>query len=154
MFSLENDKEEKWADLSKIEDWEKADRKELLDLIREKGIVGIGGATFPTHVKLNPPANTKIDTLLLNGAECEPYLNSDNRLMLENPKSIVEGIKIIKKILDVKDVYVGIEDNKIVKVHLLGSCLNCSVNQMTLRSGVEMMIKKYAPEIEKVVNVN
>ena len=49
---------------------------------------------------------------------------------------------------------VGIEDNKIVKVHLLGSCLNCSVNQMTLRSGVEMMIKKYAPEIEKVISVN
>lgn len=109
---IENDGEEKWAELSKIEDWQSADRQTLLNMIKEKGIVGIGGATFPTHVKLNPPANVKIDTLLLNGAECEPYLNSDNRLMLENPKSIIEGIKIIKKVLDVKKAYVGIEDNK------------------------------------------
>ena len=109
---IENDKKEEWAELTKIENWEEADKKALLDIIREKGIVGIGGATFPTHVKLNPPPNTKLDSLILNGAECEPYLNSDNRLMLENPKSIVEGIKIIKKILNVPDVYVGIEDNK------------------------------------------
>ena len=100
---IENDKKE---------DWETADKKDLLDIIRENGIVGIGGATFPTHVKLNPPPNTKLDSLILNGAECEPYLNSDNRLMLENPSSIIEGIKIIKKILNVPDVYVGIEDNK------------------------------------------
>jgi len=109
---IENDKKEEWAELTKIANWETADKKELLDIIREKGIVGIGGATFPTHVKLNPPPNTKLDSLILNGAECEPYLNSDNRLMLENPKSIVEGIKIIKKILNVPNVYVGIEDNK------------------------------------------
>ena len=109
---IQNDKKEEWAELSKIENWEEADKKALLDIIREKGIVGIGGATFPTHVKLNPPPNTQLDSLILNGAECEPYLNSDNRLMLENPKSIVEGIKIIKKILNVPDVYVGIEDNK------------------------------------------
>lgn len=109
---IENDGKEEWAELSKIEDWETADRKELLDMIKEKGIVGIGGATFPTHVKLNPPPNVKIDTLLLNGAECEPYLNSDNRLMLENPKSIIEGIKIINKILGINKAYIGIEDNK------------------------------------------
>lgn len=109
---IENDKEEKWAELSKIENWEEADRQEILDIIREKGIVGVGGATFPTHVKLNPPPTTKIDSLVLNGAECEPYLNSDNRLMLENPSSIIEGIKIIKKILNVSNAYVGIEDNK------------------------------------------
>lgn len=109
---IENDKKEEWAELTKIADWEKADKQELLSIIREKGIVGIGGATFPTHVKLNPPPNVKIDSLILNGAECEPYLNSDNRLMLENPKSIIEGIKIIKKILNVENVYVGIEDNK------------------------------------------
>ncbi|MBS9775858.1 MAG: electron transport complex subunit RsxC [Fusobacterium sp.] len=109
---IENDGKEEWAELSKIENWETAEKKELLDMIKEKGIVGIGGATFPTHVKLNPPPNVKIDTLLLNGAECEPYLNSDNRLMLENPKSIIEGIKIIKKILEVKNAYIGIEDNK------------------------------------------
>ena len=81
-------------------------------MIREKGIVGIGGASFPTHIKLNPPADAKIDTLLLNGAECEPYLNSDNRLMLEHPEKIINGIKIIKKILGVNTAIVGIEENK------------------------------------------
>lgn len=109
---IENDEQETWAELSKIEKWENVDRKTLLTMIREKGIVGIGGASFPTHIKLDPPADAKIDTLLLNGAECEPYLNSDNRLMIENPEKIVNGIKIIKKILGVNRAIVGIEENK------------------------------------------
>lgn len=109
---IENDEQETWTELSKIEDWKSADKKELLAMIREKGIVGIGGASFPTHIKLNPPADTKIDTLLLNGAECEPYLNSDNRLMLEHPEKIINGIQIIKKILGIEKAIVGIEENK------------------------------------------
>lgn len=109
---IENDEQETWAELSKIEKWENVDRRTLLTMIREKGIVGIGGASFPTHIKLDPPADAKIDTLLLNGAECEPYLNSDNRLMIENPEKIVNGIKIIKKILGVNRAIVGIEENK------------------------------------------
>ncbi|MBM6821322.1 electron transport complex subunit RsxC [Fusobacterium mortiferum] len=109
---IENDEQETWAELSKIEKWENVDRRTLLTMIREKGIVGIGGASFPTHIKLDPPADAKIDTLLLNGAECEPYLNSDNRLMIENPEKIVNGIKIIKKILRVNRAIVGIEENK------------------------------------------
>ncbi len=117
---IENDGKEEWAELTKIENWETAEKKDLLDMIKDKGIVGIGGATFPTHVKLNPPSNVKIDTLLLNGAECEPYLNSDNRLMLENPKSIIEGIKIIKKILGVTEAYIGIEDNKKEAIEIMG----------------------------------
>lgn len=109
---IENDEQETWDELSKIEKWENVDRRTLLTMIREKGIVGIGGASFPTHIKLDPPADAKIDTLLLNGAECEPYLNSDNRLMIENPEKIVNGIKIIKKILGVSRAIVGIEENK------------------------------------------
>lgn len=109
---IENDEQETWAELSKIEKWENVDRRTLLTMIREKGIVGIGGASFPTHIKLDPPADAKIDTLLLNGAECEPYLNSDNRLMIENPEKIINGIKIIKKILGVNRAIVGIEENK------------------------------------------
>lgn len=110
--TIENDGQETWADLTKIKDWEHADKQDLLAMIREKGIVGIGGATFPTHVKLNPPADTKIDALVLNGAECEPYLNSDNRTMLETPHRVIEGVRIIKKILGVENAYIGIEDNK------------------------------------------
>ena len=109
---IENDEQETWDELSKIEKWENVDRRTLLTMIREKGIVGIGGASFPTHIKLDPPADAKIDTLLLNGAECEPYLNSDNRLMIENPEKIINGIKIIKKILRVNRAIVGIEENK------------------------------------------
>ena len=109
---IENDEQETWDELSKIEKWENVDRRTLLTMIREKGIVGIGGASFPTHIKLDPPADAKIDTLLLNGAECEPYLNSDNRLMIENPEKIVNGIKIIKKIVGVNRAIVGNEENK------------------------------------------
>jgi electron transport complex protein RnfC len=81
-------------------------------MVREKGIVGVGGACFPTHIKLNPPKDMPIDTLVVNGAECEPYLNADNRLMLENPKSIIEGIKIVMHILGIKSAKIGIENNK------------------------------------------
>lgn len=109
---IENDGEEQWAELEKISDWEKASKDELLKQIREKGIVGLGGAAFPTQIKLNPPADVKIDTLLLNGAECEPYLNSDNRVMIEESSKIVEGIKIMKHILGVSTAIIGIEDNK------------------------------------------
>lgn len=109
---IENDEQEEWAELSKLENWEQSSKEELLAMIREKGVVGLGGASFPTHIKLNPPAGTEIDVLLINGAECEPYLNSDNRMMIEEPEKIISGIKIMKKILGVEKVYVGIEDNK------------------------------------------
>lgn len=109
---IENDGQEELAELTKLENWESATNEEILAMVREKGIVGIGGACFPTHIKLNPPKDVKIDTLLLNGAECEPYLNSDNRLMLEEPHKIIEGIKIIMKVLGVEKAHIGIEDNK------------------------------------------
>lgn len=109
---IENDGEEELAELTTIKDWKKASKQELLAMVREKGIVGVGGACFPTHIKLNPPKDVTIDTLVMNGAECEPYLNADNRLMLEDPKSIIEGIKIIMHILGVKNAKIGIENNK------------------------------------------
>ncbi|UUV19446.1 electron transport complex subunit RsxC [Fusobacteria bacterium ZRK30] len=109
---IENDGEEELAELTTIKDWKSAPKEDLLAMIREKGIVGVGGACFPTHIKLNPPKDVTIDTLVMNGAECEPYLNADNRLMLEDPKSIIEGIKIIMHILGVKNAKIGIENNK------------------------------------------
>lgn len=92
--------------------WEHLSAKDLLDKVRDAGIIGIGGAGFPTHVKLKPPADATIDTLLLNGAECEPYITSDHRQMLEQPREIVEGAKIILKILGIKICQIGIESNK------------------------------------------
>jgi len=85
---------------------------EIRTIIKDAGIVGLGGAAFPTSVKLSPPKEKPIDTVILNGAECEPYLTADHRLMVERPQEIVEGLKIIMKTLGVKDGYIGIEENK------------------------------------------
>lgn len=93
-------------------DWEGLSRDELLGRVKKAGIVGIGGAGFPTHVKLSPPPDAKIDTLILNGAECEPYLTTDHRLMLEYPEEVIEGAKIILSILGIKECHIGIEENK------------------------------------------
>ena len=93
-------------------DWKGLTPQELLQRVKDAGIVGIGGAGFPTHVKLSPPQDAKVDTLILNGAECEPYLTTDHRLMLERPDEIIEGAKILLKILGIKQCYIGIEANK------------------------------------------
>jgi Na+-translocating ferredoxin:NAD+ oxidoreductase subunit C len=109
---IENDFEEIEEEYDKIENYKEKTKEELLIKIRDMGIVGQGGAAFPTHVKLSPPADSKIDTLIINGAECEPYLNSDNRVMIECAKESVEGIKIMMHILKVEKAVIGIENNK------------------------------------------
>lgn len=93
-------------------DIENLSGEEIKNIIKEAGIVGMGGAGFPTHVKLSPPPEKKIDTIILNGAECEPYLTADHRLMLENPEDIIYGLKAMMKVLNVEKAYIGIEDNK------------------------------------------
>ena len=86
--------------------------KEIINKINESGIVGLGGATFPSHVKLSVPAGKKIDVLIINGVECEPYLTSDHRLMLEKAKEMLVGIQILMKALGVNSALIGIENNK------------------------------------------
>ncbi len=86
--------------------------QEILAKIAECGIVGLGGAAFPTHIKLSPPPGKKAEFLLVNGAECEPYLTSDYRIMLENSEEILIGVKLMMLALGVKKAYVGIEENK------------------------------------------
>ncbi len=93
-------------------DWSNLSSKDLLEKIQAAGIVGMGGATFPTHVKLSPPKQTTVDTVILNGVECEPYLTSDHRLMVERPLDVLEGLKIILKVMGVKQAYLAIEKNK------------------------------------------
>ncbi|MCG8484386.1 MAG: electron transport complex subunit RsxC [Clostridia bacterium] len=93
-------------------DIETLSKEEIIKVIREAGITGMGGASFPTHVKLSPPPDKEIDTVILNGAECEPYLTADDRLMLENPGQVVYGLKAIMKAVEVKQGYIGIESNK------------------------------------------
>lgn len=86
--------------------------EELRNRIRAAGIAGMGGATFPTHVKLSPPPNKPIKTLVVNGVECEPYLTCDHRLLLEHPREMLEGVLYCKKILNAPEVCIGIEANK------------------------------------------
>lgn len=101
--------------------WESVEPELLKERINLAGIVGMGGAAFPTHVKLSPPPSKKIDTLILNGAECEPYLTADHRLMLEKPDKILEGAAILAKILGVRNIFIGIENNKPDAIKILQS---------------------------------
>jgi electron transport complex protein RnfC len=91
-------------------------------------MVGLGGAMFPTQVKLSPPPEKKIDTIILNGAECEPYLTADHRLMLENPEEIVSGLKIILRATGAPLGYIGIEDNKPDAVRVMKETLKDEKN--------------------------
>lgn len=86
--------------------------QEIAERIREAGIVGMGGATFPTHVKLSPPADKPIDTVLINGAECEPFLTSDHRVMLECPEEVIRGCRLIMKAVGAARGIIAVEDNK------------------------------------------
>jgi len=97
---------------SPLNDWKDRSPTELIERIRDCGIVGRGGASFPTHVKLSPPPEKKIDTLIINGAECEPYLTADHRLLLERTHEFITGSLIAQYILRVKKTYIGIEKNK------------------------------------------
>lgn len=100
-------------------EWKELSAKELLQRVRNAGIVGIGGAGFPTHVKLSPPPEAKVDTLIINGVECEPYLTTDHRLMLEHAEEIIQGSKIILAILGIKGCHIGIEANKMDAVEVM-----------------------------------
>lgn len=84
--------------------------QEVRNIIFDAGIVGMGGASFPTHIKLNPP--NPVDTLIINGAECEPYLTADYRLMIEKTEEVIKGVELVARCLGVKKVYLAIEDNK------------------------------------------
>jgi electron transport complex protein RnfC len=102
--------------------------KEIVDIIRESGITGMGGAGFPTHVKLSPPPEKKIDTFILNGAECEPFLTPDHRTMIEMFEKIIFGAKAIMKALKVETGIIAIEKNKMDTIEAFKSVLKDSDN--------------------------
>ncbi len=109
---IKADGENKWDESLQQHDPDQLDADTMKKLLCDAGIVGMGGATFPTHVKLSPPPEKKIDTLIINGVECEPYLTADHRLMLEESERIIDGTKILRKILGVERAVIGIEANK------------------------------------------
>ena len=112
-IEIVSDNEDKWGSgLEPLENWEQLDDSVLKQRIYDAGIVGMGGAAFPTHVKLTPPDNKKIDFLILNGAECEPYLTADHRLMIEEVDRILQGAVIIANSLNINKIAIGIEKNK------------------------------------------
>ena len=110
---IKSDGKDEWADgIPQERDWTKLESKEIIELIKKAGVVGCGGATFPAHVKFTP--NKPVDTFIVNGAECEPYLTCDYRAMVEDEyvQKLVTGVQIIMKALGVHQGYIGIEDNK------------------------------------------
>ncbi len=110
---ITNDGENRQAEFEGLgAGWESADADTLKELIRKGGLVGMGGAAFPTHVKLSPPKEKPIDAVVLNGAECEPFLTSDHRVMLERADDVVTGLAIVQKVLGASKAIIGIEQNK------------------------------------------
>lgn len=92
---------------------------EIINKIMESGVVGMGGAAFPSHVKLSIPEGKHVDTLIINGVECEPYLTADHRVMLEKPHEIMVGTQVLMKALDVEKAIIGVENNKKDAIDLL-----------------------------------
>jgi len=93
-------------------DYTKLSKQEIRDIVKEAGIVGMGGAGFPTHIKLTPKDENAIDYIIVNGSECEPYLTSDYRMMLEEGEKLVDGVRIILQLFDNAQGVIAIEDNK------------------------------------------
>ena len=119
---IENDFQDEWVQLKPAEHPETLSASELQGIIREAGIVGMGGAGFPTSVKLTPAAGKTIERLIVNGAECEPYLTADHRLMLEKAAQIIDGVRLIMLALDIKRAVIGVENNKADAIAALRAC--------------------------------
>ena len=110
-ISIKPDGKDEWI-ARQAQDWKTSDRKNLVASLRLSGIVGLGGATFPTHIKLRADGKSGVHTLVINAAECEPYITCDDMLMRERADEIVQGIAIAQYLLGAENVLIGIEDNK------------------------------------------
>lgn len=121
-------------------------REDFLKAIRNSGLVGLGGAGFPTHVKLNPPKDKDVDSLIINGAECEPYITSDYREMIENPTGIIEGIQLVLDYLNINNAIIGIEDNKPDAIKLLAE-----TSKSDKRISIKSLSSRYPQGAEKML---
>lgn len=121
---------------------------EIVKAVQNTGVVGLGGAAFPTHVKLAVPDEKRVDTIIVNGCECEPYLTTDHRIMLERAADLFEGIRIVKRAMSAARVIVGVEHNKLDAVaHLRGAKprnmdVDIEVVQAKYPQGAEKMLAK------------
>lgn len=123
--------------------------EEFVKAIRACGLVGLGGASFPTFVKYDPKNLAEVKTLIVNGAECEPFITSDYRLMLENTKDIINGIKLVLKYLDMDKAYIGVEDNKPKAISKLREMI--SQENMSDRIEVSVLKSRYPQGAERVM---
>ncbi len=139
------DEDDWWDGMEEDTHWRDADADTVRERVKNAGLAGMGGAAFPTHVKLSPPKDKPIDTVIINGAECEPYLTSDHRLMLEHPYDILAGATLVAKTVGAKTLYVGIEDNKPDAVKSLKEAAAKDFPEIR----VEMLPVKYPQGAEK-----
>lgn len=117
--TIQNDFADEWVELHGLGNVETCDADKIIPAIREAGICGMGGACFPTHAKLSIPEGKSIDTVILNGAECETFLTADHRLMLESPMRVVDGLRAAMRALKVSRGFIAVEDNKMDAVEAL-----------------------------------
>ena len=111
--TIANDGCEEWAGgLNEPQNVEAMDAPRMVELVQECGVVGLGGATFPTHVKLNPPPDLPVTDVFINGAECEPYVTVDHRLMLERTEDVLDALRLVMRIVKAANGYIGVERNK------------------------------------------
>ena len=120
---IETDGEDHWIEVHPVKNYREQDPSHLRNLIREAGIVGLGGAGFPTFIKLNPGSGKIVDTLILNGAECEPYITCDDMLMRERPEEIIAGMLVMRHALQARECVIGVEDNKPLAIAALNQAL-------------------------------
>lgn len=125
-------------------------REDFAAAVRASGLVGLGGAGFPAHVKLNPPKDAKIDTLIVNGAECEPYITADYREIMENSWDIMSGVYAVKDLLGVENVIIAIENNKPDGIKVLSSIADNS-NDPDNQVNIKALPSRYPQGAEKVL---
>ncbi len=143
---IENDHEDRLHPSIKSQgSLESLSPQQIIETIKSAGIVGMGGAAFPTHVKLSPPADKKIDTVIVNGAECEPYLTADHRIMLEHAGEVVRGLEAVVKALGVSNAWIGIENNKpeaiaAMREAVKGTSINVAALKVKYPQGAEKQL--------------
>ncbi|WP_270940929.1 electron transport complex subunit RsxC [Romboutsia lituseburensis] len=149
---IESNNEDDWVEgIPLNRNVDELTHKEMAQILQSLGVVGMGGATFPTHVKLSPDEFKAVDTFILNGAECEPYLTADYRMMVEWADKVAQGIKVTMKMLKVNKGYVGIEDNKPLAIEKMKEAIkNISIYE-NLDIEVVALPTKYPQGAEKML---
>ncbi len=125
------------------------DMNDFIAAVKASGLVGLGGASFPTHIKLNPKNLDEVDTLIVNAAECEPFITSDHRLMLENAPYIIEGILAVMKYLTISKAYIGVEENKPDAISRLNEVIKEKGHADDIK--VEVLRARYPQGAERVM---